>query len=324
MDRLRNHAPIAVLAMLLAMPVAGQAQGYPNKPVRIIVPYAAGGAVDIVARTIGQKLAETLGEQFVVDNRPGANGVLGTSVAALAPKDGYTLLLVAANHVVNASLYQKIPYDAIRDFAPVGMMGFSRNALAIHPSIPVKSLKELVALAKARPGQLNYASTGSGSPTHLNAELFKIRAGLDIVHLPYKGAPQALSALISGEVALSFLTITGAVPQGRAGRVRVLAVTGEERSPAAPEWPTIAEAGLSGLEANAWIALLAPAGTPREVILLLNAETGKALKAPDVLTRLQPQGVEIFHSTPEHLASAMQADLLKWAEVVKKSGAKLD
>lgn len=326
MDGMRNHVPIAVLSMLLAMPAAGYAQGYPNKPVRVIIPYSPGGIVDIAGRAIGQKLTDALGQQFIIDNRAGANGMVGTAVGARAPKDGYTLLAIAAtpNHVVNASLYRKIPYDPVRDFAPIAMFGFSRNALAVHPSIPVKSVKELIAFAKARPGQLNNSSTGAGSPTHLNGELFKMLAGLDIVHVPYKGAPEALTGLIQGEVSLSFLTTPSAVPQSRAGRVRVLAVTGEQRHPALPEWPTMAEAGLPGLESVASLGFVAPAGTPREVIQLLNAEIGKALKAADVRSRLESLGMEIAYSTPEEFASRIQEDAARWGNVVKRLGIQLD
>jgi tripartite-type tricarboxylate transporter receptor subunit TctC len=315
---LRFGELITLLAALFSIPVAAQAQGYPNHFVRVIVPYQAGGTVDIAGRIVARKLSESLGQALVIDNRPGANGMLGTSVAATAGADGYTLLLVAANHVVNPSLYKNMTYDPIADFTPVSMLGFSRNALAVNSSLPVKSVKELIAFAKAQPGKINFSSTGSGSFPHLNGTLFKLRAGIDVVDVPYKGAPGALTALISGEVAFSFLTITNAIAQRE--RVRLLAVTGEQRSPAIPELPTMTEAGLSGLETNAWMAFLSPAGTPRHIVQMLNAEIGKALTSEEVKSSLAPQGVEISHGTPEQLGSTMKLDLAKWGDVLRRAG----
>lgn len=312
---------INALATLCLIPIAGaQAQRFPDQPIRIVVPYQVSGTLDVVARILAQKLSEQVGQAVFVENRPGANGIIGAGVVLQVPADGYTLLFVATNHVINTSLYKSVPFDPISDFAPVCMVGFTRSALAVSRSIPVTSVAELIAYAKARPGKLNFSSTGPGSFPSLNGHLFTARAGIDVVDVPYGGAPGALSALLSGDAAFSFLTITNAVSQKN--NVRVLAVTGEQRSSAVPEWPTMAEAGLEGLETNAWMALLAPARTPLAVLQRLSSEVANALKAPEITATLRAQGVEISFRTAEELMVVMRGDQKKWGEVIKQAGIK--
>jgi tripartite-type tricarboxylate transporter receptor subunit TctC len=319
---MKKLAVLPLAAALLSCASSTTAQSYPSRTVRIIVPYAPGGIVDIFARSLGQRLAETMGQQFIVDNVAGANGIIGTETASRAAKDGHTLLMVAVNHVINPSMYRKLNYDPVRDFAAISIVGSTPYVLSVHPSIPARDLKELLALARARPGQLSYASTGAGSPTQLSAELMKSMSGVDMLHVPYKGAPQALSALLSGETALSFLIITSAIPHAKSGKLRMLGISTAQRVKLAPEVPTLAESGLPGYEMNGWIGLLAPQGVPAEILSRLNAETRKVLALPDVRDRLTNLGVEVLGSTSEDFAKAMRDDVVKWAKVVAASGAK--
>ncbi len=324
----RSAARTAGVALtLLAFAVlAGNAwaQSYPSRPVRLVVPYGAGGNVDIFARLVGEKLAAALGQPFVVENLPGANGIIGAGTVARAPKDGHTLMMISVNHVVNPSLYSKIPFDTVRDFVGISLVGSSVIVLAVHPTIPARSVKELIALAKLRPGQISYSSTGSGSPTHLNAELLKIAAAVDILHVPYKAAGPALTALLSGEVAMSFLIMSQALPNAKAGRVRLLAVVGTQRSAFVPEVPTFVESGLAGLEKESWTALVAPTGVPREIVQRLNAEVRKALEARDVRDRLFEQGIRIAASSPEEIDARMRADGETWGKLIRDLGLKAD
>jgi tripartite-type tricarboxylate transporter receptor subunit TctC len=311
---------------VLALIAAGQtvAQNYPAGPVRVIVPFPPGGGVDGAGRLISQKLAEALGRQFIVDNRPGANGMIGSELAAKSPKDGYTLMVNGANFVTTPSLYSKATYDPVRDFDPVGLLALAPNVLVVHPSLPVKSVKDLVALARARPGQVNFAGSGSGSTPHLAAELFNTLANVKMVHVPYRGTGPAIIGLMSGEASVMFMPTTNAVPLVKAGRLRALAVTSRERVPAMPELPTVAESGLKGYESSQWYGLLAPAGTPREVLDLLNSHVSKIMQAPDMKQRMTADGLVAAGGTREQFAAHVKAEIAKWAKVIKQSGARVD
>lgn len=314
---------LAALGAALVVPVA-HAQTYPTRPVRIIVPAPPGGGTDILSRTLAQKLGERLGQQVLADNRPGASGMIGTDLAAKAPPDGYTLLMAYTSHVTNPSLHPKMPYDTLADFAAVSMVAVVPSVLVLHPSIPVRSVKDLVALAKAKPGALNYASAGSGSATHLSAVLFAGMAGVNIVHVPYKGGAPALNDLLGGHVSFMFANLAPTVPYIRSGRLRALAVTSARRTPAMPELPTMAEAGLRGYEATAWFALLAPAKTPAVVISRLNTEVVGILQLPEVKERLASQGADTNPGTPAELDTHIRRELTKWAKVIRESGARAE
>jgi len=318
---------IGFLAIAAAAPAAppDAAEVYPNKPVRLVVPFGAGGTGDILARVIGQHLSTGLGQQVVIDNRPGAGGNIGADVVAKAAPDGYTLLLAAnSTHGANVSLYKKMPFDPVKDFAPVTLLASVSNLLLVHPSVPANSIKELIALAKSKPGQLNFASSGNGTSTHLAGELFKSMAGVDIVHIPYKSGAPAVTDLLSGHVTMLFNSTLAVLPHVKAGKLKALGISSVHRSPVLPEMPTIAESGLPGFEVTAWFGILAPAGTPKEIIHRLHAEIVKVLRLPEVKARLSDQGAEPVGNTPERFAAYIQAEIAKWAEVVKVSGARLD
>lgn len=321
---LRSAKWIAAFIAAMGMAQGALAQAYPSKPITMVVPYAPGGGADIVARTISQRLSEALGQQIVIDNRPGAGGNLGATLAARAAPDGYTLMLGTNTHAANMSLYAKPPYDLGRDFAPVSLLSSTPLVLVVHPSLPAPSVKALVALARKKPAALNYSSGGNGSTPHLAAEMFKTAARVDIVHVPYKGVAQGLTDLVSGQVQLMFTSISAATPHTRSGRLRVLAVTGAKRSPAAPEVPTMIEAGFPGFEVSIWNALFVPAKTPATAIGRLNAEVVKVLNAADVRERFASLGVEPISSTPEETAAYVKAELARWSKVVKDSGARVD
>ncbi len=314
---------IAGLA-LAALAGAAASQDYPHKTIRMIVPFAAGGPTDVIARTIAQKLTESWGQPVVIDNRGGAGGNLGTDIAAKAAPDGYTVVMVIVGHAINASLYSKLPYDPVKDFAPVSPTGAATIVLVAHPSLQAKTVKELTALGKSKPGKINWGSPGTGTPHHLAGEMFKTLTGIDMVHIPYKGAAPAIVDVLGGQVSLAFVSLPAALPHIRAGKLTALGTSGPQRSAVAPDVPTIAEAGFPGYELENWYGLLAPAGTPRTVVTKLNGEIVKILQAPDVKERLNSQGFEIRTSTPEQFAAYLKSEIVKWAKIVKDSGAKVD
>ena len=300
------------------------AQSYPARPLRLIVAFAPGGSVDVIARVVGQKLGDNLGQQVVIDNRPGAGGNVSAEIAARAAPDGYTLYICSASLVANPSLYRKVAYDPIRDFAPITLLASAQSVLVAHPAFAAKSVKDLIALAKKAPGKINYASPGSGSSGHLTMELFKTMAGVDLVHVPYKVMSQLQADVIAGQVPIAFSTIPGALPHIQAGRMLPLAVSGARRSPVLPNVPTVAEAGVAGYEATTWYPVLAPAGTPRPIVEKLNTELNAIVRAPDMKERFQALGIDAIGSTPEALASHIKAELRKWQKVVQLSGARVD
>ena len=305
----------------MVVPNAAIAQSYPAKVVRFIVPFPPGGATDIVTRVVAQKLNDQYQRQVaIVDNRGGAGGVVGSELAARAAPDGYTLVMgTTGTHAINASLYAKLTYDPLRDFAPVTPAALLPNLLVAHPSVPARSVRELIALARARPGQLSYAS--SGNFLYLSGALFTSMAKVEMLHVPFKGGAQAMPAVMSGEVALSFSTIVSALPLVQQGRLRGLAVTSANRFPSAADYPTVAESGLPGYEAVAWYGVFAPAGTPRDTVQKLNADIVRIVLAPDVRDLFLKQGAESYATSPEEFAKVVRRDMVKWAKVVKSSGA---
>ena len=314
-----------ILMLAAAFPGATLAADYPHRPIRFVVPYPPSGAADIVARILAQKLGDALGATVVVDNRAGAGGNLGTDLVAKAAPDGYTLLMGNVGPLaINVSLSKRLPFDPLKDLAPVSFMVVYPNVLVVNPALPAKSVSELIALAKARPGQLSYGSAGTGSSTHLAAELFKSMAGIEMAHVPYKGGGQAVVDVISGQVQLYFSSMLGALPHLKSGKLRALAVTGSKRSRAAPELPTIAESGFPGYEANNWLGLMVPAGTPAAIIMRLNREIVKIFAQPDMLERLAAQGGEPETGSPEKFAEYIRSEIRKWAKVVKSSGAQVE
>jgi tripartite-type tricarboxylate transporter receptor subunit TctC len=301
---------------------AACAQSYPAKPIRFIIPFAPGGPGDGLARILTPKLTEAWGQQILIDNRAGANSIVGTETAAHAPPDGYTLLMVTAGFSVNVTLYPKLPYDSLNDFAPVTTIAFGPGLLVVHPSVPARTVKELIALAKAKPGALAFASAGTGAPSQLAVELIKTMTGTDMVHVPYKGMAPGMTDLLGGQVQLSIPTISAAVPHVKTGRLRALGVTSAQRSPAVPEVPTIAEAALPGYEASNWYSILAPGGTPPAIVAKLNTELARILKLPDVRERMAVLGMEAHSMAPAEFAAYIRTEISKWAKVVKASGAK--
>ena len=316
------YACIAVAALVPAV-ASAQAQ-YPAKSVRLIVPYPPGGGTDTMARTLGQKLTETLGQQVIVDNRPGGGANIGAELAAKSPPDGYTLLMCTIAHATAGSLYKKLGYDVIRDFAPVSLLATTPHILVTHTSVPVKSVKELISLARSRPNELVYSSSGSGTPAHLAGELFKHMAGVQMVHVPYKGGGPSVVALLSGEVALAFATTPSVISHVKANRLRGIAVTTAKRSVATPELPTIGELGLPGYDVGSWYGLMAPAGTQKDIVARINAEVHKVLRLPDVKQRLDAGGFEALTSTPDEYASFLRGEVEKWAKIVKAANIRAD
>jgi tripartite-type tricarboxylate transporter receptor subunit TctC len=300
------------------------AQQYPSKPARIIVPFGAGGPADIYARYLAQRLQEPLGQSFVIDNRPGAGSIIGTDLVAKSPPDGYTLLLMSNTHTVNESLVPKKPFALMRDFVPIAPINYSDLVLVVHPSVPAKSIKELIALAKSKPNGLNYASSGTGTPYHMAGELFKSMAGVQIVHIPHKGSGEARTSVMSGQVEIMLDAITTMAPMARAGRVRALGTTGAKRSTVLPDVPTISEAGVKDYEATIWLGIMAPAGTPKPIVDRLNAEIGKIVARPDVKKAWNEQGAEPMAMTPAEFEKFLNADIAKWAHVVKVAGVKAE
>lgn len=314
----------AAMNAALVMTVRAAAQpDYPVRPVRFVVPFAPGGSVDTLARTIGPRLAESLGQQVVVDNRSGGNGNIGMEIVAQSRPDGHTLVLgYIANLAIFPSLSTKLPYDPVKDYAPVTQVATSPNVFTAHPSVPAKSLKELIALAKAKPGTVSFASTGVASVGHLTGELLNVLAGVKMTHVPYKGGGQAIIDLLGGHVNTMFSGFSAAMPHIKTGKIRALAVTGPKRSPALPETPTLAEQGFPGVEATAWYGVLAPAATPKPVVTRLHGEIVRILKLPDVTQRLDPLGFEIVGSTPDEFGAYIKSEMKKWEKVVRASGAK--
>jgi tripartite-type tricarboxylate transporter receptor subunit TctC len=311
-------------AMVSGVQAQTSAQSYPVKPIRIIVPFPAGGTSDILARAVGQKLGEEWKQQVIVDNRPGAGANIGAELAAKAAPDGYTLLLASTIHTINPSLYPKLGYDPIRDFTPVTLIAATSQVLAVHNSVPVRTVKELIAYAKRRPGELNYSSAGSGSQPHLTAELFKSMTGINIVHVPYKGAPPAMIDLLAGQVALTFATAPSAVPHVKGGKLRALGVSTAQRITALPQVPTIAEAGVPGFEASGSNGLVGPAGLPPAIVERLNASVTRIVKEPAMSRFLSEQGADPVTTTASEYGAYLKAEVSKWAQVVKASGAKVD
>ena len=314
----------ALLPVLLFYPISATAQSYPARPIRLIVPFPPGGVTDTMARVVAPKLSEYLGQQVVAENRGGAGANIGAEIAAKSPPDGYTLMLATITNAIGASLYSKLNYDLVRDFATITQLATTPHILVVHPSVPVKSVKEFVALAKAKPGELAYSSSGSGSAAHLAGELFNSLTGVKTTHVPYKGGGPSMIALVGGEVSLAFATMPSAIGYVRSGRLRGIAVTTERRSPSTPELPTIAETGVAGYEAGSWYGLSAPAGTSKEIIARLHAETIKVLGFPDVKERLFNAGFEIVTSTPEQFAAFTRNEIQKWGKIVKAAGLKVD
>jgi tripartite-type tricarboxylate transporter receptor subunit TctC len=322
---MKSFSSIAACALALAGAAGiAAAQNYPTRTIRFIVPYVPGGGVDFVGRAVAQKLSETIGQQVVVDNRPGGGTNIGSELVARAAPDGYTLLVGGVPNSVNMSLYKKLPYDTVRDFAPVTRISTAPNILAIHPSVPVKTVKELIAMAKSKRGELTYASAGIGSSNHLSGELFRVMAGIEMTHVAYKGGGAAITDLISGQVSMYFGTTPSTLPHVKSGRLRALGLTGAKRSPAAPDIPTISEAGLPGYEQSAWHGLLAPANTPAAIVTRLNTEVVRALRSPDVAERFATQGVDIVASTPEEFAAFIRQDVAKYAKLVKAANIRID
>ena len=315
----------ALVALVLAsFSVASWSQAYPSRPVKIIVPYGVGGSADVYARFLGAKLQESLGQSVVVENRPGGGSIVGTDVVAKSDPDGYTLLMMSNTHTVNETLVPKKPFDLMRDFAPITGVSYSDLLMVVHPSVPASSVKEFVALAKSKPGALNYASSGNGTPYHMAGELFKAMAGVDIVHVPHKGSDQARAAVMGGQVQMMFDAVPTMAAQAKAGKVKALGTTGMKRSSVTPDVPTLDEAGIKGYESGLWLGLMAPAKTPRPVLEKLNAEVNKLLDLTDVKQTMAKQGATTMGMSIEQFDRFLRDEIVKWAKIVKISGAKLD
>ena len=321
MKRTTTAFLLAVTSGVLFIPaLTSHAQNFPTKPVRLMVPFVPGGNVDLIARTIAPKMSEALGQQVIVDNRGGAGGIIGTELIAKAVPDGYNILLVGSGHVMNPAMVKKLPYDSVKDFAPIALVADVPTTLVVHPSLPARNVKELIALAKTRPGQLNYSTAGRGTNGHLAGELLNYMAHIKIEHIAYKGAAPALVDLLAGQVHMQFTSMPTVIHYVRAGRLRMLAQTGARRSPAAPDIPTMQESGLPGFVVSTGYALLAPADTPRPVIDRINNALKSALANSDVRTNLAGQGADPIASTPDELAAFNKAEIEKWTKVVRAAG----
>lgn len=323
--KLRILILAALLSVAISHPATAQPQrAYPNRPIRVVVPFAPGAGTDLSIRTIAPKWSEALGQQIVVDNRVGASGIVGTSIVGKAVPDGYTLLFTATDLAINPALFSSLPYDALKDFAPVGRAVNFPNFLVVNSELPVKSVQDLIALAKAKPRSLSYGSAGNGTPPHISAELFKQLTNVDLVHVPYKGSAQALTDVIAGQIQLMFVNTVSSIQHVRAGRLRVLGITTAQRAAVAPDVPTIAEAGVPGYELITWTGVVAPAGTPREVIARLNRDLVRTLELPDVREKLMAQGSEVTPSTPEHYAKLIAADTVRLGRVARTAKMRVD
>ncbi|MDB5926813.1 MAG: hypothetical protein JWN13_5749 [Betaproteobacteria bacterium] len=320
---MKRFTPALLLLAQLAASGA-YAQSYPTKPVRIVVGFTPGGGVDINARLLSPELTKQFGHQFIVDNRPGAGTNIANEYVAKAPPDGYTLLMNTAAIAINMSLYKKVNFDALKDFAPVSVFSQSPNILTVHPSLPVKNVKDVIALAKSKPGTMNYSSAGSGTTQHLTAELFKLRTGTNIVHVPYKGSAPSLTALLGGEVEMTFANIPAISSHVKSKRLRALANAGTKRADQMPDVPTLKESGVNGVEVVVWYGVLAPAATPRDIVNSLATAIAKVTRSPEMRQRLIDQGAEPVGNTPEQFSKLMHEEVTRWAEVVKVSGAKAD
>jgi len=319
--RQSGTAGASFVLLLAAGPLfAAENQSYPAKPVRMVIAFAPGGGTDIVGRIIGQKLSEMWPHPVVVDNRPGAGSTIGTEIVAKAPPDGYTIQTVSMSHALNVALYRKLSYDPIRDFAHVVLVARAPNVLVVHPAVAAKTVKELIALAKARPGKLNFSSSGTGGVSHLSAEMFRTVASIDIVHVPYKGAGPAMTALISGEVQMMMATTPVALTQMKANRVRPLAVSSLKRSALVPDLPTIAEAGYAGFQTDTWYGVLAPGRTPAAIVTRLNVDIAQLLKMRDLQTQLEQQGAEAAGGTPQEFRAFAEAEIARWSKVIRAAG----
>jgi tripartite-type tricarboxylate transporter receptor subunit TctC len=317
----RTGAAIAIAAVTCATPA--QAQGYPAKPVRIIVPFPPGSGADITTRLVAPKLGEALGQQFIVDNRAGAAGNIGAELVARSPADGYTLLTAPASTAISQTLYPKIAFDLVKDFEPVALMAGVPFMLVVHPSLPAKTVKDLVALARAKPGQLTYGSTGNGSSPHLTTEMLKLQTRIDVVHVPYKGTPPAVTDLLAGNITFMFANALSVLPHVQTNRLRALGVTSTKRNAGMPNLPTVAES-YPGFESGTWFSLLAPAGTPRDVVNRLNAAAVKVVQLPDVREKIVAQGGEPLGGSPQQVGAYIKSEVAKWGKVVRASGAKVE
>ena len=326
---MRSSADFTVRCALSMVAIAcsaniASAQHYPTGPVRVIVPFPAGGGVDSAGRLLATRLTEGFGKSFVIENRGGANGNIGTEVVAKSARDGYTLLFTGAGFVTNPSLYAKVPYDAVKDFDPISLMALGPNVLVVHPSLPVKSVRDLIALAKAKPGAVGFAGSGSGSTPHLAGELFNTLAGVRMVHIPYRGSGPAMIGLLSGETPVMFLPAINAGPHVKSGRLRAIAVTSTARLASMAELPTVAESGLKGYESSQWYGVLAPAGTPDDVLNALSAQIIKVMQTADMKQRLHEDGIVPVGNTRQQFSAYIKTELVKWADVIKRSGARID
>ena len=321
---MKLFAKFAFAVSLCAASMTAFAQQYPSKPIRLVIPFPPAGATDVLGRALGQKLSESLGQAVVIENRPGAGSTIGAEQVANAPADGYTLLLASGSLCISANLYKKLPFDPARSFAPVSLVGHVPHMLVVNPAVPAGSVKELIKLAKARPGEINVASQGNGTLSHMELELFKQAAGVDLTHVPYKGSSNAMTDLLAGNVSMLFDSVTSSLPMVRKGQLRALGVVSPKRLAFAPDIPTITEAGVPGFDAANWFALLAPAGTSREIVQVLNTHVARALESAELRQRLAAQGAVLEGSTPEALAALIRDDLDRWAKVVKQAGIKLE
>lgn len=313
---------LGILVCSYALPAFSQGT-YPSKPVRFIIPFAPGGYTDILARTLGQRMANTWGQPFIMDNRPGATGNTATGMAARAPADGYTILMVPSSFAINPGLFKEVPYDAVRDFAPISLVASSPYILVVHQSVPVQSVRELIEYTKAHQGQLNYSSSGSGTATHVAAELFKSMAAVRITHIPYKGTGAQLTDLLAGQIQMAFGSI-GMLPHVKAGRLKALGVSSAKRSSAFPDLPTVAEAGLPGFDVSSWYGVIAPAGTPKNIVAQLNSEIVRITRLPDVMDGMARSGADPVGNSPHEFAVFIKTELTRWAKVIKETGASVD